>query len=310
MPPRLPLSLPSWLSHRYPRCRTRVLRFTTTRSPRASITGEDMDFSTVELPPPNPKNARIVPASPSYFSSNPDFSDRFLKLQFLLRQHQTLPTVPQAQAPRVAWRTVSQFRLLVGERIRASKYNKILQILQRLNQIHPAMVPKELADAIQIYKRDIQPRDILRKPAVVDEDGRACGVGRRKSSSAKVYLVQGEGEVLVNGKSINSVFGRIHDRESALWALKATQRISKYNVWALVKGGGLTGQAEAITLGAAKALLVHEPALKPALRRGNPSSLLSSISFPLPSLNFPNTHILSLHETAKTNPFPSRLHHA
>jgi len=79
--------------------------------------------------------------------------------------------------------------------------------------------------------------------------------------------VQGEGQVLINGKSINAAFGRIHDRESALWALKVTNRMDRYNIWALVKGGGATGQAEAITLGTARALMVHEPDLKPALRR-------------------------------------------
>lgn len=130
------------------------------------------------------------------------------------------------------------------------------------------MIPPDLSQAMEIYKRDVDPYAVKKKPAIIDEDGRAYGVGRRKSSSAKVYLVQGEGEVLVNGKSINKVFGRIHDRESALWALKATGRMDKYNVWALVTGGGSTGQAEAITLGAAKALMVFEPALKPALRRG------------------------------------------
>ncbi|KAK4696010.1 small subunit ribosomal protein S9, partial [Lecanoromycetidae sp. Uapishka_2] len=128
-------------------------------------------------------------------------------------------------------------------------------------------MPASLKAAMEIYKRDVDPYAVTRRPSIIDEVGRACGVGRRKSSSAKVYLVQGEGEVLVNGKSINTAFGRIHDRESALWALKATGRMDKYNVWALVSGGGSTGQAEAITLGAAKALMVFEPALKPALRR-------------------------------------------
>ena len=128
---------------------------------------------------------------------------------------------------------------------------------------------------METYKREVDPNAIQKRPAIIDEDGRAFGVGRRKSSSAKVYLVQGEGEVLVNGKAINNVFGRIHDRESALWALKATGRLDKYNVWALVSGGGVTGQAEAITLGAAKALMVFEPALKPALRRGESSVLFS-----------------------------------
>lgn len=129
-------------------------------------------------------------------------------------------------------------------------------------------MPPALKQAMEIYKRDVDPYAVTKRPAIIDEDGRAYGVGRRKSSSAKVYLVQGEGQVLVNGKSINSAFGRIHDRESALWALKVTGRLDKYNVWALVSGGGSTGQAEAITLGLGRALMVFEPGLKPALRRG------------------------------------------
>lgn len=79
---------------------------------------------------------------------------------------------------------------------------------------------------------------------------------------------------MVNGKGLHAAFGRIHDRESAVWALKATQRIDRYNVWALVEGGGTTGQAEALTLGVAKALMVHEPLLKPALRRGESDHVL------------------------------------
>ncbi len=163
--------------------------------------------------------------------------------------------------------------MIVGEPVRSSKYHKIIDLLQRLNRIHPTVMPPELKDAMQIYKRDVDPFAVVRRPNIIDEYGRASGVGRRKSSSAKVYLVQGDGEVLVNGKSISSVFGRVHDRESALWALKATGRLDKYNVWALVRGGGTTGQAEAVTLGAAKALMVFEPALKPALRRGRVSPL-------------------------------------
>lgn len=239
--------------------------FTNTTFSRA-IAAPPVDLS--QTLPPNPQNARVVPASPSYFTGRPDSTDNYLNLLTLLRRYQTLPTVAPAQAPRVAWRTVTQYRLLVGEPVRASKYHKIVEVLQRLNRIHPAVMPAPLKDAIEIYKRDIDPYAVTKKPNIIDADGRAYGVGRRKSSSAKVYLVQGEGEVLVNGKSINSAFGRIHDRESALWALKATGRMDKYNVWALVSGGGSTGQAEAITLGAAKALMVFEPALKPALRRG------------------------------------------
>jgi len=117
------------------------------------------------------------------------------------------------------------------------------------------------------YKRDIDPYLNVPKVSVV-QGGRAMAAGRRKRSTASAVLVEGTGEVLVNGKTLVEAFGRIHDRESAIWPLKATNRVDKYNVWATVRGGGTTGQAEAITLAVAKALIAHEPALKPALRIG------------------------------------------
>ena len=241
------------------------------QSRRYAIAAPPIDF-TRQPPPPKAesisRNARIVPVSPSYFTGNPDSTDNYLNLQALLRRYQTLPTVGSGQAPRVAWRNVVQYRVLVGEPVRAAKYHKVLRILQRLNKIHPAVMPAGLQDALTRYKRDIDPNAVVRRPAVIDEDGKASGVGRRKTSSAKVYLVPGNGEVLVNGQKINTMFGRVVDRESALWALKATARMDRYNVFALVSGGGTTGQAEAITLGTARALMVFEPALKPALRRG------------------------------------------
>lgn len=278
---RLPPSFSSWLNSQCPYCYTRLHRlhrlprltpaqpFSTFTIRQASIVAAPkIDFDESNLPPPNLQNARLVPASPSYFTRQPAFMDSFIKLRSLLQKYQTLPTVPASEAPRIAWRTPVQFRLLVGEPVRAAKYRKVVQMLQRFNRIHPAVVPAELRATLEIYKRDLQPAEIQQRPKVVDNKGRASGVGRRKSSKAKVFLVPGNGEILVNGKSINSAFGRIHDRESAMWALKITHRLDKYNVWAVVKGGGTTGQAEAITLGTAKALMVHEPALKPALRRG------------------------------------------
>ena len=276
--PRLLSHCPKCHSRSFPRstnpARPRSRTFTTSRFASASIAAPEINFD--HLPPPNPSHARVVPASPSYFTAKPKFTDNLLHLRSLLRQYQTLPIVTPGQAPRVAWKTFTQYRLMVGELIRASKYHKIIEVLHRLNQIHPSLMPQSLREAMEPYKRDVNPYAILRKPSTIDADGRAYGVGRRKSSSAKVYLVQGDGEVLVNGKSINSIFGRIHDRESALWALKATGRIDRYNVWALVTGGGSTGQAEAITLGLARALMVHEPMLKPALRRGKWLTVFSS----------------------------------
>lgn len=153
------------------------------------------------------------------------------------------------------------------EPIKASRYTRIEEVLRRLNYIHPAVRPPAVVDAIEKFKRDIDPFANRARPIIIDEHGRARGRGKRKTSSAQVWLVEGEGEVLVNGKTLADTFARVHDRESVLWALKVTERVEKYNVWAIVKGGGTTGQAEALTLGLSKALMAHEPLLKPALRR-------------------------------------------
>ena len=212
--------------------------------------------------------ARLIPESPSYFTGQPTFIDDLLVLQNLLQRFSSLPVVKPGEAPRVAWRSVREYRNEAGETVKASKYHKIVEILHRLNHIHPSVMPPAVTEILNQYKRNINPYQNVTKAPYVDKGGRALGAGRRKAATARAYLVEGTGEVLVNGKSLAEAFGRIHDRESVIWALKATDRIDKYNVWALVEGGGTTGQAEALTLAVAKALLGHEPALKPALRRG------------------------------------------
>jgi ribosomal protein S9 len=152
--------------------------------------------------------------------------------------------------------------------VQETRYNRLLEIIKRLNYIHPALVPEEVTAALDRFKRTLQPFLNKPKPILVDQYGRARASGRRKSSTASVYVVEGTGEAIVNGKSLTEYFGRLHDRESVVWALKATQRLDKYNVWAVASGGGTTGQAEAIMLAVSKALMAHEPDLKPALRLG------------------------------------------
>lgn len=249
-------------------------QFSTSSGLRAAIAAPEINFDNPgdrwrkPEEEEEPFYARLVPESPSYFTAQPIFTDHLLRLQNLLERYSSLPKVEPGEAPRVAWRKLLQYRSLVGETVKASKYHQILNILVQLNQIHPSVMPANVAEALNQFKKDVNPFQNISKPAIVDESGKALGIGRRKRSSARAWVVEGTGEILINGKSLAETFGRIHDRESAIWALKATERIDKYNVWALVSGGGTTGQAEALTLAVAKALLAHEPALKPALRRG------------------------------------------
>lgn len=180
----------------------------------------------------------------------------------------SLPSIPTLVSQRADTSRLTQYREHVGDNVPASKYHRLVEIMGDLNQIHPSLMPPDVQNAIDKYRRAINPFENKPNPIIVDKFGRALGTGRRKTSTARAWVVEGDGQVLVNGKTLVNAFARVHDRESAIWALKATERIDKYNVWALVEGGGTTGQAEAMTLAVAKGLLAHEPLLKPALRRG------------------------------------------
>ncbi|KAI5918058.1 37S ribosomal protein S9 [Camillea tinctor] len=209
---------------------------------------------------------RPVPASPSYFSRQTQFQDSFVRVQELARKYWRLPRLPMTQVERVAWKNKTQYRLMVGEAVRETDYRACMSLVRKLHQIHPDLMPDEVKEGIQPFRRDINVYLNIARQIPVDKFGRSHGVGKRKSSVARAWLVEGTGEILVNGKTLSDAFGRIHDRESALWGLKSTDRVDKYNVWALVHGGGTTGQAEALALAISKALVVHEPALKTPLR--------------------------------------------
>lgn len=216
------------------------------------------------------KFARPVPVSPSYFSRTPTFNDRYLAIERLSRSCSHLPVVPAADAKNVGWKSLVDLRQAFGEPVKSTDYARCLKLIKRLQLIHPNVQPKELGPALEVFKREIQALRNVPNPIPIDKFGRALGVGKRKSSSARAFVLEGQGEVLINGKTLAEYFGRVHDRESAVWALHATERLDKYNVWARVDGGGTTGQAEALTLAIAKALIAHEPALKSALRKGEP----------------------------------------
>ncbi|TGZ83011.1 hypothetical protein EX30DRAFT_339252 [Ascodesmis nigricans] len=210
---------------------------------------------------------RRVPVSASYFTGNATFVDNLLALRALQRKYELLPTIPKDQVPPVKWKTLVEYNALAGKSVSASKFKQLTNILDRLNIIEPTLMPQDVQDVLAWYKRDTQGAVSTQKERTVDEFGRGYGLGRRKTSVARVYVLEGDGQVYINGKTLAEHFERLHDRESAIWPLLVTDRIDKYNVWATVDGGGKTGQAEALTLGVARALMVHEPALKPALRR-------------------------------------------
>ncbi len=93
------------------------------------------------------------------------------------------------------------------------------------------------------------------------------GTGRRKSSIARVRLVEGSGKITINGKDIDEFFGMETLKVIVRQPLTVTNTTSKYDVIASVKGGGFTGQAGAIRHGIARALNEANAEYRPALKQ-------------------------------------------
>ncbi len=93
------------------------------------------------------------------------------------------------------------------------------------------------------------------------------GTGRRKSSSARVYLKAGGGTITVNNRSIEDYFGRETSRMVIRQPLETVDMLEKFDINVKVSGGGPSGQAGAIRLGITRALMQYDETCRPALRK-------------------------------------------
>jgi small subunit ribosomal protein S9 len=94
------------------------------------------------------------------------------------------------------------------------------------------------------------------------------GIGRRKTATARVRIINGSGNIVVNGKSGTEYFVRLGDMQDILAPLHAAGLEGKLDVSVIVQGGGQTGQTGAVQHGLARALVEMDPALRPAMRAG------------------------------------------
>ncbi len=95
------------------------------------------------------------------------------------------------------------------------------------------------------------------------------GTGRRKSSVARVRIRMGKGTFEVNGKSVDTYFCLAKDQARVREPLGAVEADKKLDIFVNAKGGGITGQTDAIVLGLARALYKHDEACGPALKERN-----------------------------------------
>ena len=125
-------------------------------------------------------------------------------------------------------------------------------------------------DNIEIKKEtpvveDKSVSEIEIKPKV-DNLGRSYATGRRKDSTARVWVKRGNGKISINGKKMNDYFFRPVLQMQLNHVFEIAKREQQYDVIATVKGGGLSGQAGAVRHGISKALSFFEPELRTSLK--------------------------------------------
>jgi ribosomal protein S9 len=114
---------------------------------------------------------------------------------------------------------------------------------------------------------DEQEKQRASRVSVRDRFGRSGATGKRKTAVARVTLWPGVGDVTCNSKPLDESFPDIDHRGWMIKPFLVTNTIGLFDVRAIVRGGGKSGQAQAVRHGIAKALQLYEPAFRPALKK-------------------------------------------
>ncbi len=114
-------------------------------------------------------------------------------------------------------------------------------------------------------KADDKEEVIISEPKI-DTLGRSYATGRRKESTARVWVKRGTGKISINGKEMVHYFARPVLQMQLNFVFDVTERKDQFDVIATVKGGGLSGQAGAVRHGLSRALSLFEPDLRKSLK--------------------------------------------
>ncbi|KAF5320936.1 hypothetical protein D9619_001571 [Psilocybe cf. subviscida] len=261
-----------------------------------------------------------IPESPAFYTTRAVFYEQLMHLEkaigrseSFLRQNHLLPLPEFAKASLPAlqpvWKNQYEMSVEFQTQMTTTRYRKITKLLNTLNDFLriartggcPELAAR-LEDILSIYesaKKEAFLKRGKKKTVVLDEFGRSYTVGKRKTSSARVWMIpvqhpevdapKGEPTpesllglelaapkpklpvttttILVNNIPLNQFFTLPEDRERITRPLKVAGALGKYNVFAIVRGGGTTGQSGALAHGIAQGVVAHDPALEVMFRR-------------------------------------------
>ena len=120
-------------------------------------------------------------------------------------------------------------------------------------------------DDLSKLKVDDKEEALINEPKI-DTLGRSYATGRRKESTARVWVKRGTGKISINGKEMVNYFARPVLQMQLNFVFDVTERKDQFDVIATVKGGGLSGQAGAVRHGLSRALSLFEPDLRKPLK--------------------------------------------
>ena len=120
-------------------------------------------------------------------------------------------------------------------------------------------------DDLSKLKVDNKEEVVVNEPKI-DTLGRSYATGRRKESTARVWVKRGTGKIIINGKEMISYFARPVLQMQLNFVFDVTERKDQFDVIATVRGGGLSGQAGAVRHGLSRALSLFEPDLRKPLK--------------------------------------------
>ena len=126
---------------------------------------------------------------------------------------------------------------------------------------------EELNNLNELEKISVTDQPVKPTEPKIDNSGRSYATGRRKDSTARVWVKRGSGIMTVNGKEMPIYFDRPVLQMQLNHVFEIANRVKEFDVMATVKGGGLSGQAGAIILGISKALISHDVSLKKNLKK-------------------------------------------
>ena len=125
----------------------------------------------------------------------------------------------------------------------------------------------EKLESLKEIKTASASAEVKAKKPSRDKQGRSYATGKRKDAVARVWVKPGKGNITINDKSIDQYFARPVLKMIINQPFEVANRVNEFDVVCTVKGGGLSGQAGAITHGIAKALNEYDPELRSVLKK-------------------------------------------